>query len=142
MKYLFALLSLPFCIAAAAQDPAEQLAQLASAGNGVIKLDSTTFDILTSPKRTWSVSVQLTALDKRRKCVPCKSVNPVINSPFLVLNSWTDREFDPSWNAVAEAWTKVPKKHRDNHFFATLDFDNGQTVFQKVCVWVLLCNTI
>ncbi|KAF8077932.1 oligosaccharyl transferase subunit OST3/OST6 family [Lyophyllum atratum] len=115
MKYsksLLALLSLPFYLAAA-QDPYQRLTELAKAGNGLIKLDSNTFDLLTSPKRTWSVSVQLTALDKRRKCGPCK-------------------EFDPSWNAVAEAWATVPKEHRNEHFFATLDFDDGQATFQKL----------
>lgn len=66
---LFALLSLPLVLA---QDPLQQLIKLSKTGNGVITLDSNTFDLLTSPKRTWSVSVQLTALDKRRRCVPCK----------------------------------------------------------------------
>ncbi|KAG6818101.1 hypothetical protein H0H87_000005 [Tephrocybe sp. NHM501043] len=112
MKSLLALLSLPICLAAVA-DPIQQLSDLAKAGNGVIKLDTSTFDLLTSPKRTWSASVQLTAMDPRRKCSPC-------------------REFDPSWNAVAKAWATVPKAHRDEHFFATLDFDNGQTTFQKL----------
>lgn len=42
------------------------------------------------------------------------------------------REFDPSWNTVAKAWTKAPAAHRDTHFFATLDFDEGQTVFQSL----------
>ncbi|KAF5380810.1 hypothetical protein D9615_003969 [Tricholomella constricta] len=92
-KSLLALLYLPICLIAA-QDPHQQLVELAKAGNGVIKLDSKTFDLLTSPKRTW--------------------------------------EFEPSWNAVGEAWATVPKEHRDNHFFATLDFDNGQTTFQKL----------
>ncbi|KAG5642960.1 hypothetical protein DXG03_001842 [Asterophora parasitica] len=92
-KPLFALLSLTFCLAAA-QDPRQQLVDLAKAGNGVIKLDSKTFEILTSPKRTW--------------------------------------EFEPSWNAVGGAWATVSKEHRDNHFFATLDFDDGQIVFQKL----------
>ncbi|KAG5634644.1 hypothetical protein H0H81_001282, partial [Sphagnurus paluster] len=115
MKYgksFLILLSIPFCLVAA-QDARQQLVELAKAGNGIIKLDSKTFDLLTSPKRTWSVSVQLTALDKRRRCGPCN-------------------EFEPSWNAVGQAWSKVSKEHRDEHFFATLDFDNGQTVFQKL----------
>ncbi|KAG6909699.1 hypothetical protein DXG01_015900 [Tephrocybe rancida] len=112
MKSFLALLSLPFCLAAVA-DPQKQLLELANAGNGLIKLDSNTFDLLTSPKRTWSVSVQLTAMDSRRKCTPCK-------------------DFDPSWQAVAKAWSTVAKPHRDEHFFATLDFDDGQTTFQKL----------
>ncbi|KAG6866928.1 hypothetical protein C0991_003844 [Blastosporella zonata] len=112
MKSLLALLSLPFCLAAVA-DPLQQLSELAAAGNGVIKLDSKSFDLLTSPQRTWSVSVQLTAMDPRRKCSPCTA-------------------FDPSWNAVGKAWSTVAKPHRDEHFFATLDFDNGQDTFQKL----------
>ncbi|GLB34939.1 putative dolichyl-diphosphooligosaccharide-protein glycotransferase [Lyophyllum shimeji] len=115
MKYsrFLALLLSPACLLAAAQDSHQQLVDLAKSGNGVIRLDSKTFDLLTSPKRTWSVSVQLTALDKRRRCVPCK-------------------EFDPSWNTVAEAWATVPKEQRDQHFFATIDFDDGQATFQKL----------
>jgi oligosaccharyltransferase complex subunit gamma len=42
------------------------------------------------------------------------------------------REFDPSFNAVAKSWSTVPAATRDTHFFATLDFDNGQMVFQSV----------
>ncbi|KAG6887219.1 hypothetical protein C0992_013350, partial [Termitomyces sp. T32_za158] len=112
MNVLLALLAVPLCLAAV-QDPVQQLSELAAAGNGVINLDSNTFDLLTSPQRTWSVSVQMTALDSRRKCMPCK-------------------EFDPSWNAVAKAWATVPKTQRNQHFFATLDFDNGQATFQKL----------
>ncbi|TFK42567.1 oligosaccharyl transferase subunit OST3/OST6 family [Crucibulum laeve] len=111
MRSLFALLLLPFAFAA--KDPQQQLVDLSTAGNGVIKLDATTFDLLTSPKRTWSAAIQLTALDKRRRCTPCM-------------------EFDPSWNMVAKSWTSVPKEQRNTHFFATLDFDDAPTVFQKL----------
>jgi oligosaccharyltransferase complex subunit gamma len=54
--------------------PQQRLVQLANAGNGNIKLDAETFDVLLDPKRTWSASVQLTAMDKRRGCHPCRSV--------------------------------------------------------------------
>ncbi|KAF9052647.1 oligosaccharyl transferase subunit OST3/OST6 family [Panaeolus papilionaceus] len=115
MRSLFisSLFSIALSTFAFAVSPAEQLAQLAAAGNGIIKLDADTFDLLTSPKRTWSASVQLTALDPRRRCMPCK-------------------EFDPSFQAVAKAWSTVPQKARNEHFFATLDFDNGSSVFQKL----------
>jgi oligosaccharyltransferase complex subunit gamma len=33
---------------------------------------------------------------------------------------------------VARAWATVPSQYKDTHFFATLDFENGQTVFQKL----------
>jgi len=79
----------------------------------VIKLDESIYNMLTHPKRTWSATVHFTALDKRRRCSPC-------------------REFDPNFNAVAKAWTKVPSQDRYQHFFATVDFDGAPTVFQKL----------
>ena len=42
------------------------------------------------------------------------------------------REFDPSFKAVAKAWSTVPQAHRDTHFFATAEFDESVKVFQKV----------
>ncbi|XP_006458115.1 hypothetical protein AGABI2DRAFT_190476 [Agaricus bisporus var. bisporus H97] len=111
---LLRALVLPFlALAALAADPVEQLSQLASRGNGNIKLDTRGFDLITSPKRTWSVTIQLTALSQRHKCTMCK-------------------EFLPAWNAVVRAWTSVPQPERDNHFFATLDFDDAPGVFQKL----------
>ncbi|KAF7304898.1 hypothetical protein MKEN_01204100 [Mycena kentingensis (nom. inval.)] len=111
MRLLLSLVALPIVLAA--PDIKSKLVSLAAAGNGVIRLDADTFDLLTTDTRDWSVSVQLTALDPRRRCMPCK-------------------EFNPSWNAVAKAWTKVTPAERDNHFFATLDFDEGPAVFQKL----------
>ncbi|KAF8238653.1 oligosaccharyl transferase subunit OST3/OST6 family [Tricholoma matsutake] len=115
MKFTFPFLLLSFlsCSLAASKSEKQQIVDLAIAGNGLINLDTNTFDLLTSPHRDWSVSVLFTALDTRRRCLPCK-------------------EFDPSWNAVARAWATTSKQHRDTHFFATLDFDNGQTIFQKI----------
>ena len=58
----------------------------------------------------------------------------VSRAPFLRLNpsNTSAREFDPSFNAVAKAWSAAPKVHRDNHFFATAEFDESIKVFQKV----------
>jgi hypothetical protein len=36
----------------------------------------------------------------------------------------------------------VPKADRDSHFFATLDFDDAQIVFQKVSVKYLLTLSV
>jgi oligosaccharyltransferase complex subunit gamma len=103
-----------FPIALAANtSPHDELVQLAAAGNGVIRLDERAFDLLTSPKRTWSASIQFTALNPQRKCAPC-------------------REFDPSFKTVAKAWSTVPAAHRDTHFFATAEFDETVKVFQKL----------
>lgn len=72
MKLILAsIFLLPLSLAAT---PQQRLVQLANAGNGIIKLDAGTFDVLLDPKRTWSASVQLTALDRKRGCHPCKSV--------------------------------------------------------------------
>jgi len=105
---------LPFCLAATKKSPLDELTTLAAAGNGDIKIISErVYDLLTAPNRNWSASIHFTALDKKRRCAPCK-------------------EFDPAWKAVAQAWSTVPAPQRNNHFFATLDFDNVQTVFQKL----------
>lgn len=72
---ILALLLLPLTLVAAnLEDEHAQLVKLAAASNGVIKLDESTFNLLTHPKRTWSVAVQFTAMDKRRRCSPCKYV--------------------------------------------------------------------
>jgi oligosaccharyltransferase complex subunit gamma len=72
MKGLFSSLFLCLGLVFAQQDSLKKLTELAAAGNGVIPLDTHTFDILTSPKRTWSATIQFTALSKTRMCVPCK----------------------------------------------------------------------
>ena len=74
MRFLsLALLFLPFCLSAP-QGSQQQLIDLAAAGNGVIQLDDAKFSLLTSSSRNWSVAVQFTALDERRRCSPCRLV--------------------------------------------------------------------
>lgn len=43
-----------------------------------------------------------------------------------------NREFDPSFSAVAKAWSTVPKAQRDQHFFGVVDFDDAPAIFTKV----------
>lgn len=50
----------------------QQLVSLARSGNGVIKLNTSTWHQLTSQKRTWSAVIEYTALDPSLKCTPCK----------------------------------------------------------------------
>jgi oligosaccharyltransferase complex subunit gamma len=66
------LLALPSIVLAAQDSPRQQLVKLAAKNNGVINLDVETFELLTSTERDWSASIHFTALDKRRKCGPCK----------------------------------------------------------------------
>ena len=68
---LASIFLLPLSLAAT---PHQRLVQLANAGKGIIRLNAETFDVLLDPKRTWSASVQLTAMDGRRGCHPCKLV--------------------------------------------------------------------
>lgn len=128
---ILALLLLPLTpVLAALETEHDQLVKLAAASNGVIKLDEATFNLLTHPKRTWSAAIQFTAMDNRRRCNPCR-YEPFLSSLScpLILGF---REFGPSWDTVAKAWATTPTEHRDSHFFATIDYDNAQAVFQRV----------
>jgi oligosaccharyltransferase complex subunit gamma len=69
---LFFLLVLPTILLAAKDSTHTKLVNLAAENNGVINLDAKTFDLLISPNRNWSASVHFTALDKRRRCGPCR----------------------------------------------------------------------
>jgi hypothetical protein len=72
LRALSVLLLLPFIYALT---PHEELVKLAkSSPNGIIKLNDKTYDLITGPKRTWSASIQYTALDPRRRCNPCRFV--------------------------------------------------------------------
>ncbi len=114
-----------------AASPQEELAKLAAEGNGVIRLNPSTYDLLTSPKRTWSASVHFTAMDPRRHCHPCRLVALIFLAHYTFFNVLC-RQFDPAWLAIAKAWSQTSSNHRNEHFFATLDFDEAPTVFQKV----------
>lgn len=71
---LLGLLLLPLSFAASVASDHDKLVQLAASNNGVIPLDEAAFNALTNPQRTWSAAIQFTAMDKRRKCIPCKCV--------------------------------------------------------------------
>jgi len=112
---VFLSYSLVFSVSANKVDEtrAKFLQRAAGSPSGVIKLNSVDFDAITSPNRDWSVVIQLTALGNAVDCQPC-------------------RVFDPNFRAVAQAWRTVPKAARDSHFFASLDFSDGQEVFRKL----------
>jgi len=86
----------------------------AKANKGLLVLESSKdFERLIASDRTWSATIQLTALGSGFRCPPCK-------------------EFNPSFNTVAKAWSKAPAESRNQHFFATLDFDKGQDIFKRL----------
>ncbi|KZO95177.1 oligosaccharyl transferase subunit OST3/OST6 family [Calocera viscosa TUFC12733] len=108
------LLTLLACLGSVvAQASHAELVRLAASNGGVIKLTPTLFNALTAPNREWSAAIQLTALSPQFRCSPCT-------------------EFNPSFKAVAKAWSKVPAEQRDQHFFATLDFLEGQDIFKRL----------
>jgi len=103
-----------FAAKKSAPDAKEQLVALAAANNGVIKLNDATYGLLTSPDRDWSAVIQLTALNSF-KCAPCK-------------------ELDPPFKTIGKAWAKADPKDKQQHFFATLDFEDGKQTFQALGV--------
>jgi oligosaccharyltransferase complex subunit gamma len=70
LPFLAVLLVLPF--SSANGDPRRKLVTLAAASKGLIHLDESTFESLTASDRNWSAAIQFTAMDKRRRCAPCK----------------------------------------------------------------------
>jgi oligosaccharyltransferase complex subunit gamma len=64
------LLSIPLTLAASTTDHWSALA--AKSKDGVIKLDSASYDDLLSSDRDYSVTVVLTALPANVKCQPCQ----------------------------------------------------------------------
>ncbi|KAK1925155.1 hypothetical protein DB88DRAFT_488109 [Papiliotrema laurentii] len=108
---LLPLLSLPLLAIASS---AEHWATLASKSkDGVIKLDSQSYDDLLSADRDYSVSVVLTALPAQFKCQPC-------------------HDFEPNFRAVASSWRRMPEDVRKQHFFASLDFPDGGAIYQRL----------
>lgn len=83
----FILFALPAIVLAAKGSAHQQFVKLAAENNGVVKLDTKTFDLITSSQRDWSASILFTALDKRRKCTPCRWVSSVF-SPYSHLNEY------------------------------------------------------
>jgi len=99
--FRLALFSLSFCLVTS-KEPQQQLVELAAANGGVINLDESTYNLLSSPKRTWSASVQFTAMDKRRKCAPCKSVD--VLSTILPFN---DASIEEHLNLPGKQWPNL-----------------------------------
>jgi len=111
---LVAAVSLGLASICAAQSTRQELAAMAASHGGVIKLNSQTFDAITAAGRDWSVVVELTATSGTQvQCPPCL-------------------QFAPNFEAVAKAWRKVPKDKRDQHFFARLNFADGQDIFRRL----------
>ncbi|KAM0789294.1 hypothetical protein ACM66B_000134 [Microbotryomycetes sp. NB124-2] len=91
----------------------ERFRQLANSNNGVVSLNSALYDEITATPRDYSVSVVLTAMSPQFKCAPCQLMQP---------------EYD----LVARQWKKQSRSDDNEHFFAVLDFVNGQEIYQRM----------
>ena len=72
LGFLGIVLSALGVVALDTNDLHKQFVSLAASNGGVIPLDADLFDKFTAPDRTWSATVQLTALGKAMKCTPCR----------------------------------------------------------------------
>ncbi|ORY22574.1 putative dolichyl-diphosphooligosaccharide-protein glycotransferase [Naematelia encephala] len=114
MRSLALLSSLLFALPLSLALDASHWSSLAAGSKtGIIHLTSETYDQLLSPDRDYSATIVLTALPASFKCAPC-------------------HDFDPSFQQVASSWKRMPKDVRDQHFFAQLDFSDGQAVYQRL----------
>ncbi|KAK4057253.1 oligosaccharyl transferase subunit ost3/OST6 [Microbotryomycetes sp. JL221] len=86
---------------------------LASSNNGIIPLNAALYDEITATPRDYSVSVVLTALSPQFKCSPCHLMQP-------------------EYNLVAKQWKGQRRSDDEEHFFAVLDFVNGQEIYQRL----------
>jgi oligosaccharyltransferase complex subunit gamma len=78
---LAAVLTLSFASLCGAQSTREEFAALAAAHGGTIKLNSQTYDAITSPDRDWSVAIELTAtVGTQVACAPCMYVPDRVSS--------------------------------------------------------------
>ena len=117
MRYLSSILVLTLALGGLAiRSPNVSVYEKYYAAQGsasTIELDATAYDELTVPSRDYSLAVLLTALDKKYKCNLCQ-------------------EFQPEWELIARSWKKGDKKGETRTLFATIDFDNEKTIFQRV----------
>jgi len=55
----------------------------------------------------------------------------------LPLSSSRVSTFDPVYKTVADSWKRASGAERKDHFFAQLDFTDGQAIFAKVGIGTL-----
>ncbi|BDD63810.1 oligosaccharyl transferase subunit ost3/OST6 [Monascus purpureus] len=80
---------------------------------GLVDLDDSSYEHLTSKPRDYHAAVILTATEARYGCTIC-------------------RDFQTEWELIARSWNKGPKPEGLKLLFGTLDFNNGRGTFQKL----------
>lgn len=95
MRFTSLLAAVPFLsLVARAADPAHWSKLAAKSRDGVIKLDSKTYDDILALDREYSVTVLLTAIPAQYKCQPCQCVHTHRPS-FLVCVFPQSRKYRP-----------------------------------------------
>lgn len=117
MKLLLAFTFVLFSLSALAVD--EKLAaryskfRTQSTSSTPLKLDDGTFEELTQSPRDYAALILLTAIPSQYGCHLC-------------------RDFQPEFEILSRSWLSGDKKGDSRMVFATLDFPDGKSVFQKV----------
>lgn len=127
-----ATLSLLIPLVAADDATRTRFVKLAQANNGVVKLDSKLHGEIIAPGRELVRCYRIHCprkgvwLRPLRVCALYSKGSRAASPPPAA------RNFHPNFQAVAKSWTSVPKDARDRHFFASLDFTDGTSVFRAV----------
>ena len=108
---LLLLLSV-LCAALAKSTLLDKFDKAGSKNGNVVKLNDRSYDeLIQSPERDFGVAVVLTAMDERMKCLPC-------------------HKFAPEFTSLATQAKR--SKNRDSIVFASLDFMDGQPIFNRM----------
>ena len=96
-----------------------------SLSSAPLKLDDSSYDVLTTAPRDYGIAVLLTALEARFGCALC-------------------RDFQPEWDVLSKSWARGDKKGNTRMLFGTLDFIDGKATFQKVSptIWTLVHSVL
>lgn len=119
MHFLKALVAslLPLAVLAAKKPAVDNFERYhtKSLSSTPLKLDDSVYSKLTTAPRDYSVAVLLTALENRFGCQLC-------------------REFQPEWDLLSKSWIKGDKQGESRLLYGTLDFMDGKSTFQSVCL--------
>lgn len=83
-----------------------------------------------TPLSSMFSGLRLSAVDKIPTAFSLNIEVPELTKCLFIFD--TCRVFDPSFSQVADSWARLPKSQRDQHFFARLDFADGQAIFNQL----------
>ncbi|KAK9768567.1 oligosaccharyl transferase subunit ost3/OST6 [Basidiobolus ranarum] len=110
VSYLLLCLGL-LAICSASPEKIQSLENLPADSNGVIKLNTASFELLTSKPRNYAAIVVLTALNPAFSCGACGI-------------------FEPNYKLLSKSW--LTTKEPSQLYFGQLEVDDGREVFMKL----------